>query len=143
MLAAEHLVETGATAGFDARWRASAGGQELRKVRNIKPGFKRGLWWGLANGAFETLTAGLRHGRCATPATRRCTRLDEYDSPDRQWQPRDLPPRDRLASVFFAQTSHDESQPVHLHVADTHAVRHALRERVRQSLHALLPGAGL
>jgi electron-transferring-flavoprotein dehydrogenase len=32
---------------------------------------------------------------------------------------RDLPPRDRLASVFFAATSHDESQPVHLHVADT------------------------
>src|SRR5690606_26715132 len=44
MLAAEHLVETADTAGFDARWRASEGGRELRKVRNIKPGFKRGLW---------------------------------------------------------------------------------------------------
>ena len=27
---------------------------------------------------------------------------------------RDLPPRDRLASVFFAATEHDEDQPVHL-----------------------------
>ena len=32
---------------------------------------------------------------------------------------RTLPPRDRLASVFFASTSHDESQPAHLKVLDT------------------------
>ena len=31
---------------------------------------------------------------------------------------RTLPPRDRLASVFFAQTAHDESQPAHLRVHD-------------------------
>ena len=46
MEAAQHLVETGDTSGFDARWRASAGGQELRKVRNIKPGFKKGSGMG-------------------------------------------------------------------------------------------------
>src|SRR5579863_4286675 len=56
--AAEQLAETGVPAGFDARWRASPGGRELHKVRNIKPGFKRGLWWGLANAGVETLTAG-------------------------------------------------------------------------------------
>ena len=28
------------------------------KVRNIRPGFKHGMWLGLANGALETLTAG-------------------------------------------------------------------------------------
>jgi electron-transferring-flavoprotein dehydrogenase len=32
---------------------------------------------------------------------------------------RALEPRDRLASVYFAATEHDEDQPVHLHVADT------------------------
>ena len=58
MLAAEHLVETGSPAGFDARWRASPGGQELRKVRNFKPGFKRGLWFGMANSALEVVTGG-------------------------------------------------------------------------------------
>ena len=58
VLAAEHLVETGDTAGFEARWRASDGGRELKRVRNIKPGFHRGLWWGLANAALETATAG-------------------------------------------------------------------------------------
>ena len=30
-----------------------------------------------------------------------------------------LPPRDRVAEVYFAATEHDEDQPVHLHVADT------------------------
>ncbi|HSS06786.1 MAG TPA: 4Fe-4S dicluster domain-containing protein, partial [Rhodanobacteraceae bacterium] len=32
---------------------------------------------------------------------------------------RTLPPRDRLAEVYFAATEHDEDQPVHLRVADT------------------------
>ncbi len=118
MLAAEHLVETGDSTGFDARWRASDGGRELRRVRNIKPGFKRGLWWGLANGAFETATAGLAPWTLRNAGNEALHRLDEFESPDRQWQPRTLPPRDRLAGVFFAQTAHDESQPVHLRVHD-------------------------
>ena len=46
-------------------------------------------------------------------------RLDDFVSPDRGWGDRALPPRDRVASVFFAATMHDENQPVHLHVADT------------------------
>lgn len=119
MLAAEHLVQTGGTAGFDDAWRASEGGQELRKVRNIKPGFKRGLWWGLVNGAFETVTAGLAPWTLRNASNQALHMLDEYESPDRQWVQRTLPPRDRLASVYFATTTHDESQPVHLRVADT------------------------
>ena len=119
--AAEQLVETGSPAGFDARWRASAGGRELYRVRNIKPGFKHGFWWGFANGALETLTAGhlpwTLTNRLDDAA--RLKRLDEYQSPDRHWVTRTLPPRDRLSSVFFAGNTHDENQPVHLKVADT------------------------
>jgi electron-transferring-flavoprotein dehydrogenase len=49
MLAAEHLAENDcATAGFDVRYRASAVARN-RTVRNIKPGFKRGLWFAMAN----------------------------------------------------------------------------------------------
>jgi len=120
VLAAEHLVEQGSPEGFDARLRASAAGQELRRVRNFKPGFKRGLWFGLANSALEVVTGG------RTPWTLRNTdnaaalaRLEAFNSPDRGWTERELPPRDRLASVFFASTTHEESQPVHLKVADT------------------------
>jgi electron-transferring-flavoprotein dehydrogenase len=121
VLAAEHLVETGSPAGFDARWRASPGGQELRGVRNFKPGFKRGVWFGIANSALEVATGG------HTPWTmknepadhERMRLLGEYDSPDRGWVQRTLPPRDRVASVFLASTSHDEAQPVHLKVHDT------------------------
>ena len=119
MLAAEHLVETGTTAGFDGHWRASAGGKELRKVRNIKPGFKQGLAWGLLNAAYETVTGGHSPWTLRNAENMELGRLDKFDSPDRYWVQRNLPPRDRLASVYFAQTSHNEAQPVHLHVTDT------------------------
>ena len=92
----------------------------MHKVRNIKPGFKRGLWFGLANGAFETLTGGAAPWTLKNSSNQALGRLDQYESPDREWKPRALPPRDRLASVYFAQTRHDETQPVHLRVADTH-----------------------
>lgn len=119
MLAAEHLTEVGSPAGFDAKWRQSAGGQELKAVRNIKPGFKRGLWFALVNAALETILGGrtpwtLRN-RAAYAETRR---LNEFESPDRGWIERDLPPRDRLASVFYANNSHEENQPIHLKVRD-------------------------
>jgi electron-transferring-flavoprotein dehydrogenase len=119
MLAAEHMVETGGTAGFDAHWRSSPGGQELYKVRNIKPGFKGGLWVGLANGLLETLTGGRTPWTLKNRSNTDLAKLDDYASPDRGWGDRQLPPRDRLASVFFASTTHDERQPAHLRVADT------------------------
>ncbi|MGC4028741.1 MAG: electron transfer flavoprotein-ubiquinone oxidoreductase [Steroidobacteraceae bacterium] len=120
VLAAEHLVASGAPDGFDTLWRASAGGQELRRARNIKPGFRRGLAAGLANGLWETLTAGRSPWTLANHDNSALARLDEGATPPRDWVTRELPPRDRLAAVFLAQTSHNESQPVHLKVADTH-----------------------
>jgi electron-transferring-flavoprotein dehydrogenase len=120
MLAATHIAEHDGVAGFDARWRASPGGQELKKVRNIKPGFKRGLWFALLNGALETALGGRTPWTLRNTAAYAATKkLDEYDSPDRNWVERNLPPRDRLASVFFANNSHEENQPVHLKVRDT------------------------
>ncbi len=118
--AAEHLAKTGTSTGFDAVWRASVGGRELFKVRNIKPGFKHGFWRGFINGAIETISGGrmpwtLQHQADAT----RLKKLSDYTAPDRQWVARDLPPRDRLASVFFANNTHEETQPVHLKVSDT------------------------
>jgi len=120
-LAAEHVIEAGATAGFDSRWRASPGGLELYKVRNVRPGFKHGMWLGIANGALETLTAGHSPWTLANHADHSALlKLDQIASPDRGWGERSLKPRDRVSAVFFAGNAHEESQPVHLKVADQH-----------------------
>ena len=121
MLAAEHLAANALdTAGFDARLRASPVMAELRKVRNIKPGFKKGLWFGMANAAWETVTGGASPWTLKnTPDFAALQRLNEAASPRRDYVQRTLPPRDRLQGVYFAATAHDEDQPVHLKVADT------------------------
>ena len=121
MLAAEHLATTTLDpTGFDARLRASPVMAELRKVRNIKPGFKKGLWFGMANAAWETVTGGASPWTLKnTPDYSALKRLDEAASPRRDYVQRTLPPRDRLQGVYFAATAHDEDQPVHLKVADT------------------------
>jgi electron-transferring-flavoprotein dehydrogenase len=121
MLAAENLAEVGSPDGFDARWRASPGGQELKAVRNFKPGFKKGLWFGMANAALEVVTGGRTPWtlKSRTPDYARLKSLSDYPEVNREWVDRTLPPRDRVASVFFASTTHDEAQPAHLKVLDT------------------------
>ena len=121
MLAAEHLAANGLDpAGYDAKLRDSAAMKELRKVRNVKPGFKKGMWLGLANAAWETAVGGLSPWTMkVTPDWSALEKIDEYEAPDRHWQvQRELAPRDRLAGVYFAATEHDEDQPVHLVVHD-------------------------
>ena len=119
-LAGEHIAQTGGGSGFDAKWRASPGGRELHRVRNFKPAFKRGLWFGLINSAWETLVSGKSPWTLRNSADwSRLYKLDEFASPERHWVERTLPPRDRVSFVFFAGNAHEESQPVHLKVADT------------------------
>ncbi len=120
MLAAEHFTEHRSSTGWDTRLRGSAVMAELKKVRNIRPGFKRGLRFGLVNASWETMTAGYSPWTLKNHADwSALKKLDQYRAPTRHYVQRDLAPRDRLASVFFAATCHDEDQPVHLHVADT------------------------
>ncbi|HEX7013649.1 MAG TPA: electron transfer flavoprotein-ubiquinone oxidoreductase [Steroidobacteraceae bacterium] len=120
MLAAEHLAERGTSEGYDARWRASEGHRELKAVRNFKPAFKYGLYVAMLNAGLESLLKGRTPWTLHNEADwSSLAKLDEYQSPDRGWVERTLPPRDRLASVFFAGNVHDESQPVHLKVLDT------------------------
>jgi electron-transferring-flavoprotein dehydrogenase len=92
---------------------------ELRKVRNIRPGFYKGLWRGLITAAIETVTAGKLPRTLALHADHEAyDKLEASKPPDRHWVERDLPPRDRLAAVYFAATEHDEDQPVHLHILE-------------------------
>jgi electron-transferring-flavoprotein dehydrogenase len=120
MLAAEHLAQNLDATGFDAKLRASDAMAELRKVRNIKPGFKKGLWFGMLNAAWETATAGLSPWTLRVkPDWSTLHRIGEQEEPKRDYVQRTLAPRDRLAGVYYAATEHDEDQPVHLKVADT------------------------
>src|SRR4029079_10947309 len=108
-LAAEHLAETGQPAGYDARGRASEGHRELHSVRNFKPGFKRGLYFAMFNAGIVSLLEG--HVSWAMHHEDDWAALDALEEdppPGRGGIDRSLPPRDRLASVFFAGNVHDE-----------------------------------
>jgi len=119
MMAAEHISQAASAEGFDAKLRDSEILRELYKVRNIRPAFYKGFWRGFIRAAIETVTMGKLpttlsiHADDATLKKR-----DAYTPPDRKWVDRDLPPRDRLASVYFAATEHDEDQPVHLKILE-------------------------
>jgi electron-transferring-flavoprotein dehydrogenase len=118
--AAEHYVECGSSAGFDRRWRESPGGRELRKVRNIRPGFRGGVW-----GRSRQCGARNRHGGQTALDTRQPRR--PLGAQDARFLCVAGPRLDRAGTaaarptrlVFFAATVHDENQPVHLRVADT------------------------
>jgi len=94
-------------------------------VRNIRPGFNKGLWLGLANAGWETVTGGLSPWTLKNHADwsslKKVASGETVDDDQKRlgYVERTLAPRDRLASVYFAATEHDEDQPVHLHVADT------------------------
>jgi electron-transferring-flavoprotein dehydrogenase len=120
MLAAEHIAATNKAEGWDAALRKSVIVKELKKVRNIRPGFHKGFWMGLVNAGWETVTVGLSPWTLKNHADHSSLKkVAEYEAPKRDYIDRTLPPRDRLAEVYFAATEHDEDQPVHLHVADT------------------------
>jgi electron-transferring-flavoprotein dehydrogenase len=120
MMAAEHIAAHGSPQGWDAALRGSAVMAELKKVRNFKPGFKKGRLFGLVNSGWETVTAG--HSPWTWPVKADWSSLQkvaEAERPRRDYVERTLPPRDRLAGVYYAATEHDEDQPVHLRVLDT------------------------
>ena len=127
MLAAEAIAEGFANGTLDQGGEPMAYTQkfkdswlyaELKAVRNIRPGFHRGFWWGFINGAIETLTFGKlpwtlknRADHTATKPAKDCTPI-VYPKPD------GVLTFDRLSSVFLSNTNHEEDQPCHLVLAD-------------------------
>ncbi|MEM1080468.1 MAG: electron transfer flavoprotein-ubiquinone oxidoreductase [Pseudomonadota bacterium] len=118
ILAAEHIAEHQSSAGFDQRLRESDVVSELKKVRNIRPAFQKGLWKGMATAAVETVTAGKLPRTFSNHADHEQYRTLEQAGFVVDWIDRNLPPRDRLASVYFASTEHDEDQPIHLKIVE-------------------------
>ncbi len=93
--------------------------EELRRVRNIRPSFRRGLLGGLACSAFDTYVL-----RGAAPWTfhhhpdheqllrKDAARPIDYPKPDGKLT------FDRLSSVYISNTNHEEDQPSHLRLRD-------------------------
>ncbi|MGQ9365849.1 electron transfer flavoprotein-ubiquinone oxidoreductase [Azospirillum sp. A39] len=126
MLAAEavfeHLRADGdgreATA-YPERLQQSWVWSELHAVRNIRPGFQKGLWAGLANAAYETATKGrspwtLRHKHADHATLMKASEAPKIDYP----KPDGTVSFDRLSSVYLSNTNHEEDQPSHLRLKD-------------------------
>lgn len=92
--------------------------KELKKVRNIRPGFHKGLWLGLFNAVYETITMGLspwtlkNHADHAQLKKAEACEKIVYPKPD------GVLTFDRLTSVSFSNTNHAEHQPCHLKLID-------------------------
>ncbi|QDZ10247.1 electron transfer flavoprotein-ubiquinone oxidoreductase [Devosia ginsengisoli] len=131
MLAAEHVAAAIAAgragdeiSAFEDSWRDSTIGQDLWRVRNVKPLWSRfGTYLGIALGGLDmwcnTLFKWSPFGTIGHSGPDHAA-LDpaaehqpiQYDKPD------GVLTFDRLSSVFLSNTNHEEDQPVHLHVLD-------------------------
>ena len=92
---------------------------ELYAVRNIRPGFRWGLFAGLAHAALDTYVF-----RGRAPWTLKHTPDHEHlakasaTHPIAYPKPDGVVTFDRLSSVFISNTSHAENQPSHLRLRD-------------------------
>ncbi|OJX10201.1 MAG: electron transfer flavoprotein-ubiquinone oxidoreductase [Caedibacter sp. 37-49] len=101
---------------LDQQVRQSWIAEELKPVRNIRPGFKKGIWHGLINAAFETVLQG------KTPWTLKHQEDHKSLKKAKECQPISYPKPDgvisfdKMSSVYLSNTNHAEDQPCHLHL---------------------------
>ncbi|MGI9389909.1 MAG: 4Fe-4S dicluster domain-containing protein [Boseongicola sp.] len=109
--------------GYSTELRTGPIGQDLRKVRNVKPLWsKRGLLASLVFGGMDmwTNTFGfsvlgtISHGKTDAEATGEASEFEpiNYPKPDGKLS------FDRLTNVSFSMTNHVETQPPHLKLMD-------------------------
>ncbi|MCB9982577.1 MAG: electron transfer flavoprotein-ubiquinone oxidoreductase [Rhodospirillales bacterium] len=91
---------------------------ELKAVRNIRPGFHKGLWFGLLNAAYETVTCGLSPWTLKNHADHAQLKKAKDCAPIDYPKPDGVLTFDRLTSVSFSNTNHGEDQPCHLRLRD-------------------------
>jgi len=110
---------------YPASFRASWAYEDLRKVRNVKPGLRWGNLLGSLHGGISMWAESLGLG-FLLPYTLRHDKADhETLLPASQFQPIAYPKPDgkisfdRLSSVFMSNTNHEENQPVHLQLKNS------------------------
>ena len=93
--------------------------EELYKVRNIRPGFNKGLWLGMAYAGLDTyLLRGkapwtFKHHEDHT-ALKPASEMPKIEYP----KPDGVVSFDRNSSVYLSGTNHNENQPAHLTLKD-------------------------
>jgi electron-transferring-flavoprotein dehydrogenase len=132
ILAAEHVAEAIAAGrcndeltSYEAVWRSTDIGKDLKTVRNVKPLWSRfGTVIGVAVGGLDmwlnTLFGvspfgTLKHGKTDAASLEPASKHNKISYP----KPDGVLTFDRLSSVFLSNTNHAEDQPVHLQVKDT------------------------
>jgi electron-transferring-flavoprotein dehydrogenase len=107
------------TADYHAALAGSWVWPELFHARNIRPGFRWGLWLGLAHAALDTY---IFRGRAPWTMSHTADHLhlDRANTARRIAYPRPdgAVSFDRLSSVFISNTNHEENQPSHLKLRD-------------------------
>jgi electron-transferring-flavoprotein dehydrogenase len=118
MIAAESIYDTlinGMPYTYQNRLEKSWVYEELYKVRNIRPGFQKGLLPGLINAAFETYIT-----RGKSPWTLKNHADYKQLKPAIECTPITYPKSDgiitfdRLSSIYLSNIKYDENQPTHL-----------------------------
>lgn len=131
MLCAEHLdaaLKSGRAndelVEYENAWRGSAIGDDLKKVRNVKPLWSKfGTYLGIALGGLDMWTnelfgfsffGTLSHGKAdyQTLKLLKDVKPITYPKPDGKIS------FDKLSSVFLSSTNHEENQPCHLKLRD-------------------------
>lgn len=93
--------------------------KELKPVRNIRPGFNKGLWFGLANAALISyITRGKEPWTLKHHSDHLKLKRAQDTSPIKYPAPDGIFSFDRLSSVHLSNTNHEENQPAHLTLID-------------------------
>ena len=88
---------------------------ELYQARNIRPGFRYGLFVGLANAAFETyITCGKSPWTLKNHADYLALKPAAQSKKINYPKPDGVLTFDRLSSVYLTNTYHEDNQPTHL-----------------------------
>ncbi len=137
MMAAKAIsqqLDTGNTeiSDYQTQFNQSIIAKELKKVRNLRPAFHRGLWSGLSYAAIDQ---GIFHGyapwtlrhhadHLSLKAAAKCPVI-HYPAPDRQVS------FDKLTQLALSSVQHREDQPSHLQIKNN-----TVAQATRQHYHA-------
>jgi electron-transferring-flavoprotein dehydrogenase len=131
MLCAEHVnaaLKDGRAhdevVSYENAWRSSAIGEDLKRVRNVKPLWSKfGTWLGIPLGGLDMWMNQLfkwspfgtmKHGKADHETLKPAAEMPVISYP----KPDGVLTFDKLSSVFLSNTNHEEDQPAHLKLRD-------------------------